>query len=95
MLWLLVGGVTGILLVLSAWSAVTHLQPRAPQRSLKYALGSGILRCVLAAGILAAVFRRGFGPGTLALVGMWLGRWGGIWWLHVHRRPSGRWRSGR
>jgi hypothetical protein len=88
-LWLFIGGAIGVLNVTTMWWTVARLQPDARHQALAWVLGGATLRWTIAAGLLCLALRTGAGPALLAVVGLWLGRWGTIRWLRLNRRSRG------
>lgn len=83
-LWMLAGGAVGTLNGLTAKWAVARLGPTAPVRAVSWMVAGALLRWGLAAGLLIAALRRGIVPALLAFAGIWLARWGIIYWWYRH-----------
>lgn len=80
-MWLLLGGAVGVLNGLSLWWMANRLRSEAALVSVPLMMMGFLLRLVLAAVLLILASRRGIAPGLLAFVGLWLARWGVIWWI--------------
>jgi len=78
--WLLAGGIIGGLNGLSLRWTVTCLRPGAPGRAVILTAAGAMLRLGLAAGLLIAALQRGVVPALLAFAGLWLARWGVVYW---------------
>jgi hypothetical protein len=83
-LWMLAGGAVGTLNGLTAKWAVARLCPTAPGRAVSWTVTGAILRWGLAAGLLIAALQRGIVPTLLAFAGLWLARWGIVYWWYRH-----------
>jgi hypothetical protein len=88
-LWLFIGGAIGAIHVITMWWTVARLQPDAPHQALAWVLGGAALRWAITGGLLCIALRTGAGPGLLAVVGLWLGRWGTVRWLRLNRKSRG------
>ena len=82
--WLLAGGITGILSGLSLRRTVTGMDPGASGRAVILTMAGAILRWGLAAGLLFLALQRGIAPALLAFAGLWLARWGFVFWSSRH-----------
>jgi len=80
-LWLLTGGMTGVIHALSLWRAVARLHPGVPAHAALSVLSGMFLRWGLTAGLLVAALQRGPATCLLAFAGLWLGRFGLVCWL--------------
>jgi hypothetical protein len=89
MLWLFAGGAVGVLNALVLRWTVDRLRPGASPRIAVYVLGCAVLRLGLAISLLIAALQRGIAPALLAIVGLWLARWGTICWLHLRLQRLG------
>jgi hypothetical protein len=92
-LWLLAGGLLGIVNGLTQWWTVSRLRPRVRLAPLALVWGGLILRLALVAAVLTLGLRRGVIPGLLAFAGLWLARWGiaiyfGAWRPSEAQRPT-------
>jgi len=67
--WLLVGAGVGFFYGLCLWGSLAALQPAQQERSLLLVLGSGLLRCLTVAAVLALAARGGWRSCLLALGG--------------------------
>jgi len=85
-LWLFAGGSIGVLNGLSRRWTVARLRPDVPGQAVVWALGGAMLRWSLAAGLLVTALQRGVVPGLLAFAGLWLTRWGIVYWLNSRVR---------
>jgi hypothetical protein len=85
--WLLCGWAVGSLAVAAIAWTVGQLRPGQPREAVALVLGGGLLRWVLASGLLLVAWRQGILPGMLALTGYWVGRWGAIYWIDRRNRP--------
>jgi len=81
-LWLLTGGAIGVLNSLALWWTVAGLRPQTPHRALFRFTGSVVLRWGLIGGLLAVALQKGALPGLAAFAGLWLARWGMLYWLN-------------
>jgi hypothetical protein len=79
--WLLLGGAVGALNGLTLRWTVNRLRPEAALAGVPLMMAGFLLRLVLAAALLVLASRRGVAPGLLACTGLWLARWGVIWWV--------------
>jgi hypothetical protein len=82
-LWWFAGGAVGVLNALILRWTVDHLRPGAPSRIAVYVLGGAVLRLGLVVSLLIAALQRGIAPALLAFVGLWLARWGSVYWFHL------------
>ena len=80
--WLLAGGIIGILSGLSLRRTVTGMHPGASGRAVILAMAGAILRWGLATGLLFLAVERGIVPALLAFAGLWLTRWGMVYWAN-------------
>lgn len=81
-LWLLAGGIIGVLNGLSLRWTVAGLRTGAPGRAVVLTMAGAILRWGLAASVLFFALQRGIVPALLAFAGLWLARWGMIYWAN-------------
>lgn len=79
--WLLLGGTVGVLNGLSLRWTASRLRPEATLAGVPLMMTGFLLRMGLAAALLILASRRGVAPGLLACTGLWLARWGVIWWI--------------
>jgi hypothetical protein len=84
-LWLLLGGVVGVVNGLTRWWTVARLRPDIPSHALAIVLSGAILRWSLVAALLTFALQRGIGPALLAFAGLWLSRWGTVIWFNAQR----------
>jgi hypothetical protein len=87
-LWLLAGGLIGMVNGLTQWWTVSRLRPKMDLGPLTLVWGGLILRLGLVAALLILGLRQGIMPGLLAFAGLWLARWGTTIWFGA-LRPSG------
>ncbi|HUX77325.1 MAG TPA: hypothetical protein VMY40_11860 [Anaerolineae bacterium] len=83
-LWMLAGGAIGTLSGLTARWTVARLGPTAPGRAVSWTVAGAMVRWSLAAGLLIAALQRGIAPTLLAFAGLWLARWGIVYWWYRH-----------
>ena len=81
-LWLFTGGSIGVLNGLSLRWMVARLRPEVPCRAVAWAMGGVLLRWGLTAILLIIALQEGILPGLLAFAGLWLARWGIVYWLN-------------
>jgi hypothetical protein len=84
--WLFAGAAVGVLNGLTLRWTVARLRPDMVLRSVALVVGGMFLRWGLAAVLLVAALlpdavSGSSVPGLLAFAGLWLSRWGIIWWL--------------
>jgi hypothetical protein len=79
--WLLFGGAVGVLNGLSLWWTSNRLRSGAALVGVPLMMAGFLLRMGLAAALLILASRSGVAPGLLACTGLWLARWGVIWWV--------------
>ena len=89
--WLFAGAAVGVLNGLTLRWTVARLRPDMVLRSVALVVGGMFLRWGLAAVLLVAALlpdtvspdtvSGGSVPGLLAFAGLWLSRWGIVWWL--------------
>lgn len=87
--WLFAGGAIGVLNVLSLQWTVGRLRPDVPRNAVAWVLAGALLRWTTTAGVLIAALERGILPGLLAFAGLWLARWGMVYWLGFGRALPG------
>lgn len=87
-LWLLAGGLIGMVNGLTRWWTVTHLRQEMRLRPLALVWGGLILRLALVAALLIVGLRGGIIPGLLAFAGLWFARWGTTIWFGALRLPT-------
>ena len=85
-LWLCAGGITGVLSGLSLRWTVGFLRPGATGRAVILTMAGAILRWVLTASLLIAALQRGAAAALLAFFGLWLARWGIVYWELTYGR---------
>jgi hypothetical protein len=81
-LWPLTGGIVGMANALTLRWTVARLHPDMPRRAVAWTIGGLILRWILVAGLLIAALQYGIASALLAFTGLWLTRWGTVWWLN-------------
>jgi hypothetical protein len=87
-LWLLAGGLIGMVNGLTRWWTVTRLRQEMRLRPLALVWGGLILRLAVVAALLIIGLRGGIISGLLAFAGLWLARWGTTIWFGALRRPK-------
>lgn len=85
-LWLCAGGITGVLSGLSLRWTVGFLRPGATGRAVILTMAGVLLRWVLTASLLVAALQRGAAAALLAFFGLWLARWGMVYWELTYGR---------
>lgn len=83
--WLLAGCAVGALNGLILWWAVGRLRPDVPRNTVAWVLAGALLRWTIVAALLIGALQHGIVPGLLAFAGLWLARWGMVYWLGFGR----------
>lgn len=88
-LWLLLGGLAGVLNILMLWWAVRRMRPAAGSGNAArmHAWRGYVFRFAVVTALLVWVARQGAGPLLWAFVGFMASRWATIPWLS-HRSVS-------
>ena len=79
--WLALGGAVGVLNGLTLRWTMARLRPDAPLSGVALAVGGAALRWGLAAVMLIVASRQDLVSGLMTFAGLWLARWGVVWWL--------------
>ena len=82
-LWLVAGGLVGLLNSLTRWWTVARFQAEMGNSALLLTLGGLALRLALVTGLLIAGLRQGIVPGLLAFAGLWVSRLATVIWFHA------------
>ncbi len=88
-LWLLAGGAVGALNGLILWWTVGCLRHDVPGSAVAWVLAGAMLRWTIVAALLIGALQHGIVPGLLAFAGLWLARWGMVYWLGFGRALPG------
>lgn len=86
-LWLLAGGLVGMVNSLTRQWAVARLQAEMQGSALSLILGGLALRLALVAVLLIAGLKHGIVPGLLAFGGLWLARSAAVIWIQASGPP--------
>lgn len=81
LVWFLAGIILGWFHITTQRWTVNRLQPDRVGQARLYTTGGFLLRLLLAAGLFLIVLPQGLGPALWVLGGLWLSRWGLLWWL--------------
>jgi hypothetical protein len=87
-LWLLAGGLIGMMNSLTRWWTVSRLRHEMRLPPLALVWGGVILRLALVATLLTLGLRQGMIPGLVAFAGLWVSRWGSAIWFGALRRSE-------
>jgi hypothetical protein len=82
-IWLLMGGLVGVLNGLTRWWTVARLQAEMGNSAVVLTLGGLGIRLALVVALLIGGLRQGIVPGLLAFAGLWITRLANVIWLHA------------
>lgn len=74
-LWIAVGGLAGMLFVVSQWLTLAHLPLHNPRKARWQIAGGACVRVVLTAGLFVGALRQEMTFMVLAVLAWWLARW--------------------
>ncbi|MGD2144713.1 MAG: hypothetical protein PVF54_09580 [Anaerolineae bacterium] len=88
-LWLLAGGLVGVVNGLIRWCTVAPLRPGMRIGALSLVLSGMAVRLGLVVALLILGLKHGFVPGLLAFAGLWLARSAIVLWVAAPGRSEG------